>query len=83
MAKKNKRKVPEIVRELNRLIIEKCKDLTTEKQKNAALNEARAEINKKYGVGWRGNNNNLYQGRSSDMFPSIYDDHEYGEYWMD
>ncbi len=50
-----------------------------------AVNDARQEINIKYGKGWREQDmfkpypvsNNVYNN------PSIYDDHVNGEYWMD
>lgn len=42
-----------IRRELAKLIKTKHLNCTTEKQKNAAVNEARAEINSKYGYDWR------------------------------
>lgn len=49
-AEKNIRKVR---KELAILIKEKHKDCTTEKQKNRAVNDARKEINQKYGYNWR------------------------------
>lgn len=39
-------------KELALLIKEKQSNCTTEKQKNKALNDARQEINAKYGKGW-------------------------------
>lgn len=73
---KQKRTI-EIRRELKALIVEKQKVCTTEKEKNQALNQARMEINQKYGKDWREND----RGNTSD--PSIYDGHENGEHWMD
>jgi hypothetical protein len=71
-------KIVLIRRELKALIVAKQQLCTTEKQKNNAVNEARMEINKKYGKDWRGNTQNL----STDS-PSIYDGHINGEHWMD
>jgi len=42
-----------IRKELKKLILFKQKDCVTEKQKNNAVNEARSEINLKYGHEWR------------------------------
>lgn len=42
-----------IRRELAILIKEKQKLCTTDKEKNVAVNDARQEINTKYGKGWR------------------------------
>lgn len=42
-----------ISKELKSLIKEKQSHCTTEAQKNHAVNQARAEINSKYGHGWR------------------------------
>lgn len=71
----------EIRRELKKLIQSKIKDCTTEKEKNKAVNEARMEINKKYGKDWRNSNPEVQKELSS--YPSIYDGHENGEHWMD
>lgn len=73
----SKKRVILIRQELKALILEKQKVCTTEKQKNNAVNQARMEINQKYGKDWRGNTQTL-----SDS-PSIYDGHENGEHWMD
>ena len=73
-----KQRTIDIRRELKALIVSKQAIAITEKQKNNAVNEARMEINKKYGKDWRGNTQNL----SMDS-PSIYDGHENGEHWMD
>ncbi len=48
--------------------------------KNKALNTARAEINKKYGHGWR---ENIQSNVKAGDEPTIYDDHVNGEHWMD
>ena len=69
----------EIRRELKALIYEKRAKCITEKDKNRALNEARAEINKKYGKDWR--QPTMREARTQE--PSIYDGHENGEHWMD
>jgi hypothetical protein len=45
--------VGKIMRELAILINEKKKTCTTEKEVNSAVEEARREINTKYGKGWR------------------------------
>lgn len=68
-----------IRKELKALIVEKQKSCTTEKEKNRVLNEARMEINKKYGKGWR--EGSMKEAKYQE--PSIYDDHQYGEHWMD
>ena len=50
-----------------------------------ALNQARQEMNIKYGYNWRNrdylkpNNNQKHR----DNTPTIYDDHPFGEHWMD
>ncbi len=67
----------EIRNELKSLIKNRLKSCSTEKEKNAAIEKARQEINLKYGKGWRELDNN------SHSFPSVYDGHENGEYWMD
>lgn len=66
----------EIRKELAILVKKKQAACTTEKERNKALEEARQEINKKYGKGWR-------EGDVSRAAPSIYDGHENGEYWME
>jgi len=43
----------EIRKELAKLIEEKKRLCATEKEKNKAVNDARGEINKKYGTDWR------------------------------
>lgn len=43
----------EIKRELRKLIRRKLQGCKTIRERNRAVNEARAEINKKYGRGWR------------------------------
>lgn len=75
---KNKRKNTDAIRiELAILVKSKQKDCATDKQRNIALNEARKEINIKYGKNWR------VQDIKYNDFPSIYDDHQFGEHWMD
>ena len=49
------KRVRKIRKELARLIHQKQSLCTTDKQKNAAVNEARCEINRKYGSDWRSN----------------------------
>ncbi len=63
------------------LIQTKQKDCTTEQQKNKAVNDARYEINKKYGSDWRNRDYEQSGGKSCE--PSIYDGHTFGEHWMD
>lgn len=74
----------QIRKELAILIQEKQKVCLTEKEKNQAVNEARMEINKKYGKDWRGRDEakSFKRSRGRDE-PSIYDGHTYGEHWMD
>jgi len=75
----------EIRKELAILIKEKQALCTTEGHRNNAVQMARQEINIKYGKEWREQdiykpferNNTKYQE------PSIYDDHQFGEHWMD
>ncbi len=71
----------EIRKELKKLINQKQLNCKTEKEKNKALNEARQKINLKYGKDWRNSDPQTQKELSS--FPSIYDGHENGEYWMD
>ncbi len=54
------------------------------KKPNNALNLAREAMNKKYGHGQREKELPKY-GTSNQMmgYPSHYDGHENGEYWMD
>lgn len=68
----------EIRRELKKLIVKKTMSCIIEKEKNKAINEARQEINLKYGKDCR-----ELQFKSQTSFPSIYDGHENGEHWMD
>ena len=71
----------QIRRELRELIGLKKSKCTTLAQKRNATNEAQSEINKKYGKDWR--------SRESpsicpiNAYPSIYDDRQNNEYWMD
>jgi hypothetical protein len=62
-----------ISKELRLLIIEKQSNAKTEKESNKAINDAREEINKKYGKEWR----DLKQHHN---LPSIKDLSDY-EYW--
>lgn len=52
---------------------------------NKALTLARQAMNNKYGKGWREQttNNHLSNYSNDSIYPSIYDGHENGEYWMD
>lgn len=79
MAKKNS--VKDIKKELSVLIKYKFKICLTAKERNKAVENARQEINTKYGKGWR--EGETIGCRDKDYYPSIYDDHTYGEYWMD
>ncbi len=74
-----------IRKELAILIKEKQKTCKTEKEKNKAVDDARQEINLKYGKGWREQCINESQPKDHTKYkePSIHDDHENGEYWMD
>ena len=54
----------EISKELKNIIVEKQSNCTTESQKNNAVNEARAEINNKYGDGWRNTYDDSPKGSS-------------------
>ena len=50
---RSSKRANKIRKELAILIKNKHKTCTTQKEKNRAVNEARQEINIKYGVGWR------------------------------
>jgi hypothetical protein len=67
--------------ELKRLIQKKKSLCTTEAEKNNAVNEARREINLKYGSGWREWDG--LSGTGINREPSVYDGHIHGEHWMD
>lgn len=54
----------QISKELKTIIKSKQADCTTEAQKNNAVNQARAEINSKYGDGWRNTYDNSKVGSS-------------------
>ena len=54
----------QISKELKSVIVEKQSKGSTESQKNNAVNEARAEINSKYGDGWRNNYDDSGKGSS-------------------
>lgn len=69
----------QIRKELKKLIRSKKQKCFTEQQKNNAVNEARKEINLKYGNDWRGRELTGSKGKE----PSIYDGHTFGEHWMD
>lgn len=72
----------QIRRELKKLIVKKKKTCITEQEKNKAVNDARQEINTKYGKSWREQLSTIKVVKfSSD--PSIYDGHTHGQHWMD
>ena len=56
----------QISKELKSIIVEKQSKCTTDGQKNNAVNQARSEINAKYGDGWR----------------ETYDDSRIGSSWI-
>lgn len=70
-----------IRKELAILIKSKLKLCTTKKERNAAVDIARQEINKKYGKGWR--EQDMFDSFKKDDSPSIYDGHTFGEHWME
>ncbi len=76
-----------IRKELAILIKEKHKSCLTDKDRNRAVEDARQEINIKYGKGWR--ERDMFKPykkehtKVSDYFLSVYDDHPNGEHWMD
>lgn len=72
----------QIRRELKKLILKKKKTCTTEKEINKAVNDARAEINAKYGHSWR-NESNTSKQSCSKTSPSFYEGHTHGQHWMD
>ena len=49
----SEKKIASIRKEIYLLVQEKCKFYTTDAEKNRALDEARREMNLKYGKGWR------------------------------
>lgn len=72
----------QIRKELKQLIREKQVGCATDKEKRVAEEQARAEINKKYGHGWKfGIFNDGSKTKSSE--PSYYYGHRFGEHWMD
>lgn len=72
----------QIRRELKKLIAKKQKKCITDKQKNNAVNEARREINQKYGHAWR-SQPDLSKKSCSGISPSFYEGHVNGQHWMD
>ena len=68
-----------IRKELARSIRNKHLFCETEQEKNKAVNEARNEINTKYGHGWREDPARNPQAK----VVHIYDGHTFGEHWMD
>jgi ribosomal protein S17 len=75
------KKTKSIRKELAILIEGKLKLCTSKKEKNAAVEIARQEINKKYGKGWR--QEHKFKPSKQYDYPSIYDGHTFGEYWME
>ena len=73
--------VIKIRKELKKLILKKKKDCVTEKQVNQAVNEARAEINAKYGNSWR-SQAFISKQNCGSISPSFYEDHVNGKHWM-
>lgn len=68
-------------REIRRGIAIRTNELKDQGVKSTvALEQARQEANKKHGKGWR--EKELFT-EVMDREPTIYDDHENGEYWMD
>lgn len=49
----SERKIESVRKELGALIKNRLKDVTSEAESNRIINECRAEINAKYGKGWR------------------------------
>ena len=72
----------QIRRELKKLILKNKKTCTTQQEKNNAVNDARQEINAKYGKGWREQLSTIEVIKFSSE-PSIYDGHTNGIHWMD
>lgn len=72
----------EIRKELALLISFKQEKCSNEQQKNKAVIDARSEINRKYGRGWR-EQNKMYVNPYNTDYPSFYDNHIFGEHWMD
>jgi len=50
---------------------------------NNALNIARKEANDKYGKGWREDLLINVSNKGKIKEPTIYDEHTFGEHWMD
>lgn len=72
-------KIQKIKKELKRL---RKKLIAQGENENNALNIARATMNQKYGRGWRTESDTSVRG-CSEISPSGYEEHVYGEHWMD
>jgi hypothetical protein len=66
------------------LVILRKKLISEGVNENNALTQARQEMNKKYGKGWR-EQREVQTGSGKPRYkePSIYDGHIHGEHWMD
>lgn len=69
-------------KELKMLIKQKQEGLTDPKARRKAKQEAQAEMNKKYGYGWRWENDDRKCPPHEDP-TSPYYGHINGEFWMD
>lgn len=72
----------QIRRELALLIQEKKKTCTTDKEVNIAVEEARREINTKYGKGWRSEYPTIEKRKGYD-FSKPYEAQGLGDEWDD
>ena len=74
-----------IRKELAILIKQKLKLCTTKKEENVAVENARQEINLKYGKGWRNLDYYKPQLVINEKYnnSSIYEDHTFGEHWLE
>jgi hypothetical protein len=68
-----------IRKELAILIQQKQKSCITDQERNKAVNDARCEMNKKYGNNWRFED----AGTTATGSPTFYEGHTFGEHWMD
>ena len=71
----------QIRKELAILIKKKQQYCSSEAERNKAVNNARCEINKKYGKRWREKDAHLKSYNDNQMNEHV--DHVFGEHWMD
>lgn len=67
----------------NEIRLRKLDLIAQGENENNALNIARKEANDKYGKGWREKLLMNMSSASKSKEPTIYDEHRFGEHWMD